>query len=46
MLNQNGLTEGRSMMDTRTAIGVTTCSDFEVEGAVYLLFLLGRVTGE
>jgi hypothetical protein len=25
---------------------VTTCSDFEVEGAVYLLFLLGRVTGE
>lgn len=36
MLNQDSLTEGRAMMDSRAAIGVTTGAYFEVEGAVYL----------
>ena len=36
MLNQYGLTKGWSVMDSRAAIGVTTCPYFEVEGTVYL----------
>ena len=38
VLDQNGGTECRTMVDAGTAIGVAASADFEVEGAIYLIY--------
>jgi hypothetical protein len=45
VLDQNGLREGRTVMDTGAAIGMATGADFEVEGAVYLVFFCAMDAG-
>ena len=39
MLYQDGLAEGRAVMDARAPIGVAACAYFEVEGTIYLCLI-------
>jgi hypothetical protein len=45
MLYQDGLAEGRAVMDARAPIGVAACAYFEVEGTIYLCLIEKKMGG-